>query len=254
MKAATKCTCTREQGPGVYPGMFPKVSGYPHLHETACWLSLNRNLFGWTRFMQPLRCASRWVLLMVVNSHCERCGVCSYQFHCSCSEAYKAGVSCVHLHAVATFGGRSETPLLRESANDDNSKAGSEGTGTISSESIDIADEGANENEEPRDILEEDRTKQAYQLVEGRISHLSELMRCCRREEQYEVLEERANALQEVINLMPSNLGSFSRRQEMQTTGSGPRPKPIQFKSKSLLKFAFANLERAAWTARMLQP
>ncbi|CAJ0609984.1 unnamed protein product [Cylicocyclus nassatus] len=144
-----------------------------------------------------------------VNSHCERYGVCSYQFQCSCSEAYKAGVSCVHLHAVATFVeeasalhrpirhylASSETPLLRESENDDNCEAGSEGTGTMPPESIDIADEGANENEEPRDILEEDRTKQTYQLVEGRISDLSELMRCCRREGQYEVLEECANAL-----------------------------------------------------------
>ncbi|CAJ0601792.1 unnamed protein product [Cylicocyclus nassatus] len=134
------------------------------------------------------------------------------------------------LRPVRHYLASSETPLLRESENDGNCEAGSQGTGTMPSESIDIADKGANENEEPRDILEEDKTKQAYQLVEGRISHLSELMRCCRREGQYEVLEECANALQKIINLVPSNIGFFSRRQEMQTTGLGPDPSPYNSK------------------------
>ncbi|VDK55257.1 unnamed protein product [Cylicostephanus goldi] len=80
-------------------------------------------------------------------------------------------------------------------------------------------------------------------------------MRCCRRAGQHEVLERCADALQDVIDLVPSNLGSFSRRQEMQTTGSGPKPKPIQFKTifKNVFSVAFTVVALKALTQLLIE-
>lgn len=38
-----------------------------------------------------------------MNSHCEICGACAFRMKCNCQNAYQAGISCIHAHAVATF-------------------------------------------------------------------------------------------------------------------------------------------------------
>ncbi|RCN25160.1 hypothetical protein ANCCAN_29129 [Ancylostoma caninum] len=37
------------------------------------------------------------------NSHCERCGACSFQIMCDCPDSLHPGIACVHCHAVCTF-------------------------------------------------------------------------------------------------------------------------------------------------------
>ncbi|VDK58989.1 unnamed protein product [Cylicostephanus goldi] len=110
-----------------------------------------------------------------LNSHCQRCGICAYQVSCNCHEAYQAGVSCIHAHAVATF--VEEARLLLGSANSQPGPLYSvmEDVGTSAEMYVEsnVPRDGSptrtapDISAPPEDVLAQDRTKEAYQFSEG---------------------------------------------------------------------------------------
>ncbi|KAL6726330.1 hypothetical protein Aduo_008315 [Ancylostoma duodenale] len=177
-----------------------------------------------------------------VNSHCERCGICSYQVSCNCPSAYQAGVSCVHAHVAATFvteASRLLRPVRHRLASD--SSCSSPAT-SRSGETAMICDSFPRERffieiepntepdhvaEVPDDVIAEYRKKRSA----AKIAQLSEMLHALVREQEYDVVKECGKAIDNTLQLAPSDLMKrrpFARRLDMQTTGMGPKPAGIQ--------------------------
>ncbi|CAJ0603011.1 unnamed protein product [Cylicocyclus nassatus] len=174
-----------------------------------------------------------------MNSHCERCGCCSYRIHCDCSHTH-SGVTCVHGHAVMTFGVRavqrhnlacdtesaaettSRTPLSSIENSFDTSQAHPDTSYTL-----------------PATIIERDRIREALHEAEGLQNQIGEMIKSYAKNERLDLLQEISEVMRNGIRQLPLETleNRFARRQEMQTTGAGPTPVRIQsYKSRFQLK------------------
>ncbi|RCN52987.1 hypothetical protein ANCCAN_00984 [Ancylostoma caninum] len=193
-----------------------------------------------------------------INSHCVRCGVCAYQVHCTCPDGYKAGVSCLHAHAVATFAVGASTMLrpprhplgtgscsISSSTNKDGNICAQQDAGSEQCALELEPDYGSSSStvaHPPENICSQDFTKEEYQVNEGIQARMSEISRSLLKSNRGHVLKEWNNILHDAMQKLPRDViesKAFPRRSILQTTGAGPKPSRIQpqYKSRSKLEY-----------------
>ncbi|CAJ0597472.1 unnamed protein product [Cylicocyclus nassatus] len=175
-----------------------------------------------------------------MNSHCERCGVCSYTVHCNCYDASQAGVSCVDVHAVKTFRARSQRlrqhlsalpavkePLRENSNNIENNNA--------------VATEIHSNVFYPAPAVKEcDKIKEALQEAEGLKNQFGELAKAYAKSNRLDLINQMNEFMKNGLGEMPQEAleNRFVSRAVMQTTGAGTAPSRIQpqYKSRAQLR------------------
>ncbi|CAJ0592561.1 unnamed protein product [Cylicocyclus nassatus] len=181
-----------------------------------------------------------------INSHCERCNVCAYQVSCSCLDDHRAGISCIHAHAVATYvpeAKRLLRPLIhrldsRDAVTLPENANAFEGEGWHVGNVVGTEEEYIGGSVVAEEVIAEDHLKEIYHDCEGAQAHLAEVTRTLFKNKNYDLLDQVSRGVRKVLGELPVQNVQFARRKVLQTTGTGPKPQPIEvpYKKRSTVK------------------
>ncbi|KHJ95183.1 hypothetical protein OESDEN_04875 [Oesophagostomum dentatum] len=179
-----------------------------------------------------------------MNNHCRKigCGACPYAFWCECNADRKAGINCLHVHAVMLFAApEPPEPLAFESV-ETTDKPPPEPVSRIGSPAI--VDESCTENLEslPSGSTILDKNREAFQMIEMKYSYIKSMLlqimedatteaskQLCTIVADFESIEKKCEAAKDHLGLRSTKGPRIALRGSVKAKGPAPcDAKPIR--------------------------